>query len=804
MWSDLRFAFRTLLKSPAFALTAICALALGIGANTAIFSIVNGLLLHPSGIQQPDRVAAIRVKYDKFNLKSIGVSVPDFADVRDSRQIFSSAAASDEQDFNYTGGEMPERLLGATVSWQWFRVFGAAPELGREFRPEEDQKGANQVLILSHGTWKRLFGGDRAIVGKKIELNQQPYKVIGVMPPDFRWPQEADLWVPLGLAPAAYSADNRFNENYFGAARIRDGISFARADAFVELLKERLIRAYPQNKYFKDSGWGMFAVPMAEFMFGDLKAPLIILLGAVGFVLLIACSNIAGLMLARASGRSRELAIRSALGAGPWRLIRQTLTESLLLAFAGTVLGIAAAYGGVRALIALAPESLVNGQSIHLDFYVLLFTCAAGILSGVLFGIAPAWQSSRNRSYEALKEGGRSGTASRERQQLRAGLVIGEVSLALVLLVGAGLFLKSLSRLQQVSTGFQTKGVMTAALALPASQYKEAPQQAQFFREAIGKISNLPGVSSAGVITCLPFSGCNSTASFSIEGRTPRPGDPGPWGAVRYVTAGYFPAMRIPLRQGRYFTDADRQGSEPVALIDENLARQYWPNETPIGKKIGRGPAWSRIVGVVAHVKQYGLVGDSGQGVYYFPFYQQPRNFGFLAMRTAADPGSLASAIQRAVREVDPNQPVHDLKTMDERLASSLGPRRFAVTLLGLFAGIALLMAAIGLYGVISYGVSQRTQEIGIRMALGARRGQVLKLIVGQGLRLAGMGVGIGLVASFLLTRLIASQLVGVSAFDPLTFTEMAVFMALVALLAAYLPARRAAKVDPMEALRHE
>ena len=381
MWSDFRFAFRTLLKSPAFALTAIGALALGIGANTAIFSIVNGLLLHPSGIKEPDRVAAIRVKYDKLNLKSIGVSVPDFADVRDSQQIFSAAAVSDERDFNYTGGEMPERLLGATVSWQWFRVFGVAPELGREFRREEDRQGANQVVILSSRTWKRLFGGDRGIVGKTIELNQQPYRVIGVMAPDFRWPQEADLWVPLGLAPPAYSADNRFNENYFAAARIKAGVRFARADAFVGLLKERLIRNYPRNTYIKNSGWGMFAVPLTEFMFGDLETPLMILLGAVGFVLLIACSNIAGLMLARASGRSRELAIRSALGAGQWRLIRQTLAESLLLAFAGTVLGIAAAYGGVRALMALAPESLVNGQSIHLDSYVLLFTCAAGILS---------------------------------------------------------------------------------------------------------------------------------------------------------------------------------------------------------------------------------------------------------------------------------------------------------------------------------------------------------------------------------------------------------------------------------------
>jgi predicted permease len=807
MWSDFRYAARTLMKSPVFALTAIAALALGIGANTAIFSVFNGLMLHPVGVSGPDRVVVVQVKYDKLNLKSIPLSVPDFADVRSGSAVFSSAAAETDADYSYTGGDWPQRLQGAKVTWQWFDVFGARPYLGRVFHPEEDQPKANQEVVLAYSTWKSLFGGDGTIVGKSIQLNQQSYRVVGVMGQEFRWPTQADLWVPLGLPAAEYSEGNRYNEYYFVAARTKPGVAFAQADALVKLMARRLIEEHdPQHGYARDSGWGMFLVPLTEFVFGDVKTPLLVLLGAVAFVLLIACSNIAGLMLVRSSARSREIAVRAALGAGRWRLIRQTLAESLTLAAAGTLAGLAVAYGGVRLLLKLAPENLPTGIAIRLDVYVLLFTAGVGILAGVLFGLVPAWQVSSIDRYESLKEGGRTGTSGRRRQRVRSSLVMGELALALVLLVGAGLLLKSLSRTQLVDTGFRPRGVMTAALSLPETQYKEEDKQTAFYRTVLERLNALPGVQAAGAALVPPFTGFSPSASFDIEGRPQGPADPGPHGNIRLVTPGYFTALGIPLRQGRYFTDQDRKGTEPVALIDENLARQYWPNQDPVGRRIrnGKRSVWATIVGVVGHIKHSALVGDSDKGVYYYPMYQQPQPQAFLVVRTEGDPASLSSAIRDAVRSVDAGQPVYSLTSMDQRIANSLGPRRFAVQLLGLFAGIAVLMAAMGLYGVISYTVAQRTQEIGIRMTLGAQQGQVLSLVVGHALRLAAGGVVAGAVAAFVLARLLASQLFEVSAFDPATFGTMALGLLVVAFAASYGPARRATRVDPMEALRHE
>ncbi len=407
MWSDIRYAARTLVKSPVFALTAIAALALGIGANTAIFSVFNGLMLHPAGVSEPDRVVVTRVKYDKLNLKSIPVSAPDFADIRRGEQVFSAAAAMVEADYNYTGGDWPERLEGAQVTWQWFSVFGARPELGRVFRPEEDQPKANQEVVLAYSAWKRVFGGDPAIVGKTIQLNQQSYRAVGVMGPEFRWPSQADLWTPLGLPPNEYAEQNRYNEGLFVVARMKSGVPFAQANAFVKLAARRLIEEHdPEHGYARDSGWGMFLVPLTEFVFGDVKTPVLILLGAVTFVLLIACANIAGLMLVRSSARSREIVVRAALGAGRWRLIRQTLAESLVLAATGTLAGLGVAYGGVRLLLALAPESLATGVAISLDRYVLLFTVGVGILAGVLFGLAPAWHGRTQTAARAVPAGG--------------------------------------------------------------------------------------------------------------------------------------------------------------------------------------------------------------------------------------------------------------------------------------------------------------------------------------------------------------------------------------------------------------
>ena len=803
MGSDIRLAFRLLAKSPAFTLTALLALALGIGANSVIFSAVNALLFHPVGISEPERVVAIRTKYEKLNLQSIVISAPTFADVRDSKDVFAAAAIVVQGDLSYTAGDYPERLSTRAVTSQWFDVFGAKPILGRVFRPEEDQPNQNHVVVLDYGMWQRFFGGDPSIVEKTIQLNEEPYKVIGVMGPEFSAPNQ-DLWLPLGLPADAFLPTNRHNEGFVGVARLQPGISFEKAQAYMGVLTQHGFDDAANGAYAKDSRWGVFAVPYTDFVVGDLKTPMFVLLGAVGFVLLIACSNIAGLMLARASGQAREWAVRTALGANRWHLIRQTLAESLLLAMGGTLLGLLVAYGGVRALLRLTPENLVGGLNIRIDMYVLIFTSAIGVLSGVLFGIAPAWQVMRNDTHDSLKEGGRSGTASKLRLRMRSILVTAEVAIAIILLVGAGLFIRSLTRLQQVETGFRPAGVMTGIVSLPPAQYTEPEKRTAFFRSVIERMEAIPGVTAVAAGMPFPFFG-GSSASFNIEGRDVGPGDPGPHGDVRWVSSGFFSTLGIPLKNGRVFSEQDGPQSEPVVVIDENLAKQYWPNENPVGKRLRRGRApWCTIVGVVGHVKHSELAADSGKGVYYYPMLQQPRLAAGLLIRTSGDPSRLSNALREAVRSVNPAQPLSDLKSMDERVAATLGGRRFAVTLLGLFAAIALFMAALGLYGVISYGVTQRTHEIGIRLALGAQPGQLLGWIVGQGLRLTLVGIAVGSFFAFALSRMLANQLFGIRAFDPLTFIVMAVVLLLVSFVASYVPARRATKVDPLEACRYE
>lgn len=807
MTSDARFAFRTLVKSPTFTLTAVAALALGIGANTAIFSLVNQVLLNPPGVSNPERIVAVRAKYDKLNLKSIPVSAPDFADVQKSTQVIEYAAILGEGDYNYTAGNVPERLQGAGVSLKWFEVFGAKPYLGRVFRPEEDQPNANTVVVLSYATWTRLFGGDRGVLGRAIPLNGKTYRIIGVMGPELRWPGQVDLWVPLGLDKAQFTEPYRFNEGLFAAARLRPGVSLTQANAYVQILTDRVRNNGTQGgAYAKDSAWGMFLVPMTDFVAGDTRKPLLVLLGAVGVVLLIACTNIAGLMLARASGRLREIAVRVALGASRWRLLRQTVVESSLLAFAGAIGGVVLAYAGMRLLLLIAPENAATGLSARVDVLVLLFTGVLAVAAGLLFSLAPAWQISRTDPHETLKGVGRSATAGRERLHLRSTLVVCETALALVLLVGAGLLLRSLARLQEVSPGFDPSGIMTATLSLPRAQYTTPEKQIAFYRAVSGRLAKLPGATVASFGIPIPFSNDNSSASFNIEGRPSGPGDPGPHGDIRYVAPGYFEALGIPLKTGRTFTTQDRPDTQQVAVIDEILARQYWPNEDPIGKHMRRGSRapWATIVGIVAHVNHSNLAGDPGKGAYYYSMFQQPVPFATIVVKTHGDPMPFASAIREGVRSIDPNQPVHDVKSMQDLVARSLAPRLFVLRLLGFFAAAALLLASMGLYGVISYSVAQRTQEIGIRMALGAPRNSVLRLVIGQGLRLAGAGVLLGLLASAAGSRIIENQLFRGKAFDPLTFSLMAIVLLCAAFLASYLPARRATKVDPLDALRYE
>ncbi len=807
-FSDLRITCRTLLKSPAFSLTAVAALALGIGANTAIFSVVNEVLLNPAGVARPDRVAALRAKYDKLALRSIPVSVPDFEDVHKSTQLFEAAAMEESGNYNYTGSGVPERLQGASVSVEWFNVFGAKPRLGRVFEPEEDKPNRNRVAVLSFGAWKRLFGEDAGVLGRTIELNQLPYRIVGVMGAEFNWPANVDIWVPLGLADDAYNPRNRFNENYNAFVRLKPGVKIEQASAWVQLLSNRVRTDRSQlGSFAKDSLWGMFLVPFTDYIAGDTKTPMLVLLGAVGFVLLIACSNIAGLMLARASGRSREIAVRAALGASRWDLIRRTLAESLVLALAGAALGLVVAFAGARGLILMAPENSAVTLDVRIDTTVMAFTALAAIAAGILFGIAPAWQISRLDRFEALKEGGRSGTAGLSRQRLRAGLVIGEVALALVLLVGAGLFLRSLASLQDVNPGFQANGVITGFVTLPQAQYGDPAKKVAFYRGALERLGALPGVTAVAAGMPVPFSGLGGSASFGIEGRAVPSGDPGPHGDIGYVSPNYFAALKIPIRSGRVFTDQDRENTAPVAVIDETLAREYWPNEDPIGKHMRNGDSrspWSTIVGVVGHTKQSDLAGDVVKGKYYFSVYQKPTPFTTFVVRSRSDPARLTNALKDSVREIDPGLAVSQIKTLPELVSASLASRRFVVTLLGVFAAMALVMAVIGLYGVISYSVTQRTQEVGIRMALGAQPGEVLRLVIGQGMQLAGIGVALGLAISVVFSVVLKNQLFRVSAFDPLTLAGTALVLIAAALAACYIPARRATRVDPMDALRYE
>jgi predicted permease len=804
---DARYAARRLGRSAGFTFVAVLTLGLGIGGNTVIFSAINSLLLNPAGLPDANRILAFGVNYEKLGNRSTAVSLAEFMDVRDSKDVFSAAAAATEGNYNYTVTDFPERLLGLRVSWQWFEVFGVKPLLGRLFAAEEDQPNMNRVVVLDHGTWQRLFGGDASIIDRTIELNQQPYKVIGVMGPEFR-SRDVNLWTPLGLPPALYTPRSRFNESYELIARVKSGVSVEQALAHVAVLTDRVHQSneFP-GQFSRDNGWSIWARPYPESLAGDLKSPMFVLMGAVAFVLLIACANVAGLMIARAAGQKRELAVRSALGAGRWLLIRQTLTESLLIAIGGLLAGVFMAYGGIRLLLALAPQNL-GGVSIELDATVMGFTALISIAAGIFFGLIPALQITGAHSLESLKEGGRFGTATRRQIHLRSVLVTLEIAMALVLLVGAGLFLRSLYNLQQVDTGFDARGVMTGIVALPPLIYRDAPDKQRTFHHAVlERLASMPGVSHAATGIPIPFSG-DAGGAFAIEGAANQPGQPVPAGRLRVISPDYFATLQIPLLRGRTFTDQDTANSEPVVVIDENLARQYWPNEDPIGKRIRRTTStaqWTTIVGIVRHIRHTELATDSGRGVHYYPVYQTPQatTFAILA-RTTGEPTELSNAIREAVRAADPSQSVFELRTMEDRVLASLGSRRFAVQLMAVFAALGAFMAAIGLYGVISYIVAQQTHEIGIRMALGARGDQIVAFVIGHGMRLTLAGIVLGSFGAFVLARSLSSQLFEVSSFDPGTFALMAVMVSVVAFLACLIPARRATTVDPVDACRSE
>ncbi|HWO00191.1 MAG TPA: ABC transporter permease [Blastocatellia bacterium] len=807
---DLRYGVRMLIKQPGFSIVAVIALALGIGANTAIFSVVNAILLRPLNYKDSERLVQIYHNYPKLDLKA-SVSASGYSYYRDHCDSFEAVGAATGWPVNLTDSGDPERLQGMTISHTFFSTLGVEAAQGRLFSAEEDQPGRNRVVVLSDALWKRRFAGDPNLIGNTIKLNGENYTVIGTLPRDFQFGRELgqvqDLYSPIAFTQQQLDPQRWRNEFLFVIARLKPGVTMERAQAEMDTVAANVRQQYFEGGDANDpTSWGLLLASLRENVVGEIRPALLVLLAAVAFVLLIACANVANLLLARAALRQKEIAIRTALGAGRWRVTRQLLTESVLLALVGGGVGLALAYWGMSALLSINQDKIPRSNEIGIDARVLVFTVGVSLLTGIIFGLFPALQASMSDLHSVLKEGGRSGSA---RRSVRGLFVVAEVALALVLLVGAGLLLKSFQRLQEVDPGFRADHLLTMQLSLPATKYKEPQQVDAFFQQSLEKVKALPGVESAGVSTSVPMSGSGSSGSFSIEGRTPAPGEMSPWGNRWFAGASYFQTMNIPLVRGRYFDDRDVRDAPQVAIIDETMQRKFWPDEDAIGKRISfqrdpeGNPIWREVVGVVGHVKQRGLEGESPVQ-YYVPHRQLPTNGLFLVVRTTGEPASVASAVRGAIQEVDRELPIFRVSTMERMVADSMAQRRFAMTLLGVFAIVALILASVGLYGVMSYSVTHRTNEIGIRMALGAQVTDVLAMVVGQGMKLSLAGVGIGLAGAFALTRVMRTLLFSVSATDPLTYVVVALLLAGVSLAACYVPARRATKVDPMEALRYE
>ena len=807
---DIRYAFRRLRKTPGFSAIVLLTLALGIGANTAIFSVVNTVLLRPFAYRDPERLVVVDHFYPSLNNLEAGASAPGFRDLRDKVSLFDGVYVFDGWGPALTGaGGEPQQLQGTRASGLMFRTLGVAPILGRGFTPEEDEPGKNKVAVLSYGFWQRQFGGDRSILGKPIILNGEQYVVIGVMPASFRdfVGGQTDLWTPLALAPDQFSDRARTNEFLTLVARLKPTVTVERARSDLTTFASQLRAQFPEA-YARD--WTLKLTPMNEKVSGRIRPALLVLLGAVGFVLLIACANVANLLLARAASRIKEVAIRSALGARRRDLLRQLLVESLMLAVVGGMLGLGLAWLGVKGVIALKPTNVPRITELRIDGLVALFTLGVSVATGLLFGLAPALQTSRTNLQETLKEGGRGATADRSGHALRRVLVVAEVALALTLLTGAGLLIKSLTLLQNVNPGFDARNLLTFRLAIPSAKYRSDTARIQYFDRALEAVRAVPGVTDVGIASVLPFSGGWSTGSFRVEGYQPPAGQPGPWGDQRIASPGLFTTLRVPLLKGRLFTEQDGASGPPVVIVDEEMVKRYWPNVDPIGKRItfanperDSAVTWRTVVGVVGHTKHEGLDAENRVQLYH-PYRSGVGGGMRFAVRTAGDPNRALPAIRSALYGIDRDVPIANVATMDANIAGSMGQRRFAMLLLGLFAAMAMVLASIGIYGVMSYSVTQRAHEIGIRMALGAARRNVLSMVMGQGLLLVGLGVVIGIAGALGLTRLIESQLFGVKATDPSTFVLVALTLVGVAALATFVPAMRATRVDPVVALRDE
>ena len=804
---DIRYGIRGLLKRPGFTVIALITLALGIGANTAIFSVVNAVLLRPLPFQKPEELVIV---WEDLTFAGFPHNTPapaNYVDWKTQNQSFIDMAASRETSFNLTGDGEPERVSTYAVTANFFPLLGVQPLLGRSFTPEEDRPGGSKAVVLSYGLWQSRYGGDRNILNREILLNGEKHAVVGVMPASFQFfAKDVRVWVPIALTQEDWA--NRGGHYLTVVARLKPGVPVTQAQADMNAVMRRISTDHPEETM--EGKIGVVVMPVRDEFVGDARGSLIVLLVAVAFVLLIACANVAGLLLARAVGRRKEIALRLALGAGRPRVIRQLLTESLLLAVAAGVLGSLLAYASFTFLQGLVPEQMELATSLKLDVRILVFTIAVSIVTGIVFGLVPALQSANFDLNDALKQSSGRVTST---GRLRSAMIVFEVALSLVLLVGAGLLIQTLFQLFRQYSVLEPEKILTMRTILPFEKYKELPRRDNYYQQVLQRVENLPGVVAAGYSTSIPLAWKGGTSGFYPEGlAAPVPGMA--YDANhREVSANYLKAMNIPLRQGRYFESSDNAQSLPVAIVNETMARQYWPGENALGRrfKVGDpdepGKQWKQIVGIVADVRQMGI-DEPVKAEMYIPYQQiadwpgyMPRD---LAIRTNGDTSNLAGAVRQIIREVDPDQPVSNVATMAEVLGTEAGQRRMGMIMLVGFASLALLLASLGIYGVLAYFVTQHTNEIGVRQALGATPRNILFLVLRKGMGLTLVGVVIGLVASFALTRLMSSLLFGVTAADPLTFATVPLVLVMVALLACYIPARRATKVDPLVALRYE